>query len=130
MMDGNYAWALEKVLRFAPRAAIFKGMQKVIDYLRANQARFVRELCDYVRFPSVSAQPQHRDDMKACARNGSCSTQKASGLEAKLLPDGRPSDRHGQNAARRKLEAPAFCRLRTLRRSAGRAAGIVEVAAV
>jgi hypothetical protein len=50
-------------LRFVRRPAIFKGMQKVIDYLRTNQVRFVQELCDYVRFPSVSAQPQHRDDM-------------------------------------------------------------------
>src|SRR3954467_15340420 len=42
-------------------------MQAVIDFLKQNESRFVNELCDYVRFPSVSAQPQHRDDMKACA---------------------------------------------------------------
>jgi acetylornithine deacetylase/succinyl-diaminopimelate desuccinylase-like protein len=43
-------------------------MQKVIEYLRVNQPRFIQELCDYVRFPSVSAQPQHMKDMKACAQ--------------------------------------------------------------
>jgi acetylornithine deacetylase/succinyl-diaminopimelate desuccinylase-like protein len=43
-------------------------MQGVIDYLSKNEARFVSELCDYVRFPSVSAQPQHRSDVQACAR--------------------------------------------------------------
>ena len=42
-------------------------MQGVIDYLKQNESRFVSELCEYVRFPSVSAQPQHRSDMQACA---------------------------------------------------------------
>ncbi|HWC59967.1 MAG TPA: M20/M25/M40 family metallo-hydrolase, partial [Verrucomicrobiae bacterium] len=42
-------------------------MQAVIDFLKQNESRFVNELCDYVRFPSVSAQPNHRDDMKTCA---------------------------------------------------------------
>lgn len=42
-------------------------MQAVLDYLAKNQPRFVRELCDYVRFPSVSAQPAHDRDMTACA---------------------------------------------------------------
>jgi acetylornithine deacetylase/succinyl-diaminopimelate desuccinylase-like protein len=42
-------------------------MQKVLDYLEQNQQRFVLELCDYLRFPSVSAQPQHKNDLHACA---------------------------------------------------------------
>jgi acetylornithine deacetylase/succinyl-diaminopimelate desuccinylase-like protein len=42
-------------------------MQVVLDYLKRNQARFVAELCDYLRFPSVSAQPQRKKDMHACA---------------------------------------------------------------
>jgi len=42
-------------------------MQSVIDYLKKNQARFVDELCEYVRFPSVSAQAGHRKDVQACA---------------------------------------------------------------
>jgi acetylornithine deacetylase/succinyl-diaminopimelate desuccinylase-like protein len=43
-------------------------MQAVLDYLQQNQDRFVQELCDYVRFPSVSAQPQHKADLEACAK--------------------------------------------------------------
>src|SRR5262245_4021817 len=43
-------------------------MQAVLDYLQKNQHRFVQELCDYVRFPSVSAQPQHKADLEACAK--------------------------------------------------------------
>ena len=43
-------------------------MQAVLDYLEKNNARFVRELCDYLRFPSVSAQPKHKQDLAACAQ--------------------------------------------------------------
>src|SRR5580698_3138544 len=42
-------------------------MKAVLDYLKHNQARFVTELCDYLRFASVSAQPQHKNDLQACA---------------------------------------------------------------
>lgn len=42
-------------------------MQSVINYLKKHQARFVEELSEYVRFPSVSAQPGHRKDMRTCA---------------------------------------------------------------
>ncbi len=42
-------------------------MQPVLNYLKQNQARFVAELCEFLRFPSVSAQPEHKDDMGACA---------------------------------------------------------------
>jgi acetylornithine deacetylase/succinyl-diaminopimelate desuccinylase-like protein len=60
-------------------------MQKVIEYLRANQSRFIQELADYLRFPSVSAQPQHGADMRACAKwlDQHCS---AIGLETKICP--------------------------------------------
>ena len=42
-------------------------MQGVLDYLKNNQKRFLAEFCDYLRFPSVSAQPQHKKDLHACA---------------------------------------------------------------
>lgn len=42
-------------------------MQQVLNYLDKNQGRFIEQLCEYVRFPSVSAQPQHRNDLAACA---------------------------------------------------------------
>src|SRR5580700_3320984 len=42
-------------------------MQAVLDYLKQNQARFLAEYCDYLRFASVSAQPQHKNDLQACA---------------------------------------------------------------
>jgi len=42
-------------------------MQPVLDYLAQHQQRFLQEFCDYLRFPSVSAQPQHKKDLHACA---------------------------------------------------------------
>jgi acetylornithine deacetylase/succinyl-diaminopimelate desuccinylase-like protein len=43
------------------------GMQVVLDYLKQHQSRFVSELCELLKFPSVSAQPQHKKDLRACA---------------------------------------------------------------
>ena len=42
-------------------------MQTVLDYLNQNQPRFLQEFCDYLRFPSVSAQAEHKKDLHACA---------------------------------------------------------------
>ena len=60
-------------------------MQPVLDYLAANEARFLRELCDYLRFPSVSAQPQHKPDLEKCARwiAAHC---RSLGLEVEVCP--------------------------------------------
>jgi acetylornithine deacetylase/succinyl-diaminopimelate desuccinylase-like protein len=60
-------------------------MQAVLDYLKQHEPRFVRELCEYVRFPSVSAQPEHREDVAACANwlREHCQNL---GLETELCP--------------------------------------------
>ncbi len=60
-------------------------MQVALDYLAQNQKRFVAELCELVRFPSVSAQPQHKLDLLACAE-WLLSHCHLIGLEAKLCP--------------------------------------------
>ncbi|MBX3327257.1 MAG: dipeptidase [Nitrospira sp.] len=36
-------------------------------YCRRHKARFLMELKSFIRFPSVSAQPEHADDLKRCA---------------------------------------------------------------
>src|SRR6266567_7265120 len=60
-------------------------MQAVLEYLKRNESRFIDELCEYVRFPSVSAQPQHRQDLHACAEWVVRHCQRI-GLEARLCP--------------------------------------------
>ena len=42
-------------------------MQSVYTYFNSNRLRFVKELCDYVRFPSVSADVARKPDVVACA---------------------------------------------------------------
>jgi acetylornithine deacetylase/succinyl-diaminopimelate desuccinylase-like protein len=60
-------------------------MQVVLDYLKHNQTRFVAELCELLRFPSVSAQPQHKKDLLACAE-WLVKHCRAIGLDAKICP--------------------------------------------
>lgn len=60
-------------------------MEKIISYLRENESRFVRDLCEYLQFPSVSAQLHHRDDLAGCAA-WLLDYCKKMGLEAKLCP--------------------------------------------
>lgn len=60
-------------------------MQVVLDYLKQNQNRFVAELCELLRFPSVSAQPQYKKNLRACAE-WLVQHCRAIGLEAKLCP--------------------------------------------
>ena len=65
-------------------------MEFVLNYLKRNRTRFVDELCSYVRFASVSAQPRHGKDMIECA-TWLVKHCKQIGLEARLCPtDGHP----------------------------------------
>jgi acetylornithine deacetylase/succinyl-diaminopimelate desuccinylase-like protein len=60
-------------------------MQAVFKYLEDNKERFLRDFCEYLRFPSISAQPQHKGDMNACAEWLVEHCRKI-GLNAKLIP--------------------------------------------
>ena len=40
---------------------------RAIDYARSHRCRFLGELKDFIRFPTVSAQPKHAGDMRRCA---------------------------------------------------------------
>ncbi|HEX8723273.1 MAG TPA: dipeptidase [Pyrinomonadaceae bacterium] len=41
--------------------------RRVAEYIKANSRRFVSELKEFIRFASVSAQPQHAADVRRCA---------------------------------------------------------------
>src|SRR6185503_2719096 len=65
-------------------------MQAGLYYLKKNEKRFISDLCDYVRFPSVSAQSIHKKDLAACAQ-WLVQRCRRIGLETKLCPtDGNP----------------------------------------
>jgi len=88
----------------------------LLDYLKRNQARFVAELCDYLRFPSVSAQPQHKKDMHACAE-WLVKHARRIGLQARLCPTAGhpivvaktpPASKRGGTGRTRKPRRPRF----------------------
>jgi len=81
-------------------------MQKVLDYLAQNQQRFLLEFCDYLRFPSVSAQPQHKNDVQACA-DWLAAHCRAIGMDAKLVATG------GHPVVLAKTPAPSATRKRS-----------------
>ena len=43
-------------------------MKQLKKYIDANRQRFIDELVEYLRFPTVSAQSAHKKDMTDCAR--------------------------------------------------------------
>ena len=58
------------------------------DYLNKNRSRFILELCDFIRIPSVSADPGHKDDVVAAA-GWVASRLRAAGAEnVSVMPTG------------------------------------------
>jgi acetylornithine deacetylase/succinyl-diaminopimelate desuccinylase-like protein len=60
-------------------------VQSVLEYLHQNEQRSIEQLCEYVRFPSISAQLNHKQDLQACAEwvVNHC---REIGLDARLCP--------------------------------------------
>jgi acetylornithine deacetylase/succinyl-diaminopimelate desuccinylase-like protein len=72
MMDSILAKPYPRRFLFAIVAETVEGgrhspMKAVLAYLKANQPRFIAELSELLRFPSISAQPQHKRDLQTCA---------------------------------------------------------------
>lgn len=44
-------------------------MRKIKDYIANNEARFLEELFELIRIPSISAKAEHRGDMQRCAEH-------------------------------------------------------------
>ena len=42
-------------------------MNNVIDFINTNRDRYIRELTEYLAIPSISALPQHKDDVRKAA---------------------------------------------------------------
>jgi acetylornithine deacetylase/succinyl-diaminopimelate desuccinylase-like protein len=65
-------------------------LSPILDFLKQNEQRSIEQLCEYIRFPSISAQAQHKPDLQACAEwlVNHC---REIGLETKLCPtEGHP----------------------------------------
>jgi acetylornithine deacetylase/succinyl-diaminopimelate desuccinylase-like protein len=59
-------------------------MDKVLRYLKEHKKRFIQELIEYVKIPSVSAQEPHRPDMRKAADWIAARARKA-GLDARIF---------------------------------------------
>ena len=74
--------------------SIFKTnqpMDKVKNYIEANKERFVEELFEVLRIPSISAQSEHKPDMLRCAEHLAASLKKAGADRAEVMPtEGNP----------------------------------------
>jgi acetylornithine deacetylase/succinyl-diaminopimelate desuccinylase-like protein len=66
-------------------------MQAWKNYQEKNKDRFLNELLELLRIPSVSARSEHKDDMKKCAEAVKASLLQAGATKAEIYPtDGHP----------------------------------------
>ena len=66
-------------------------MEKVQSYIDANKERFLNELFDLLRIPSISAQSEHKGDMVKCAEWLAAALVQAGADRAEVMPtDGNP----------------------------------------
>lgn len=66
-------------------------MDQVKHYVEANKDRFVSELFDLLRIPSISAQSEHRPDMQRCAEFLAAKLVEAGADRAEVMPtEGNP----------------------------------------
>ena len=69
-------------------------MDKAKVYIKENKERFISELFDLLRIPSISAQSEHKPDMQRCAEFLAAALAKAGADRADVLPtEGNPVDR-------------------------------------
>jgi acetylornithine deacetylase/succinyl-diaminopimelate desuccinylase-like protein len=73
-----------------------ESVRRPLFYARANRSRFLKELKEFVRFPSVSVEPQHAGDVKKCALWLAEHLSKIGPARAQLIPTGRHPIVYGQ----------------------------------
>ena len=61
-------------------------MDKVQTYINDNKERFVSELFDLLRIPSISAQSEHKEDMIRCAEHLAVALMNAGADRAEVMP--------------------------------------------
>lgn len=61
-------------------------MNSIKDYIAQNESKMLEDLFSLIRIPSISAQPEHHDDMLACAQRWSQLLLEAGADEAIVMP--------------------------------------------
>lgn len=66
-------------------------MEKALNYIENNKERFLSELFELLRIPSISAQSEHKPDMQRCAEWLAAALVKAGADHAEVMPtEGNP----------------------------------------
>lgn len=66
-------------------------MNEIQQYIADNEPRLLEDLFSLIRIPSISAKPEHHDDMSACAQRWAQLLLEAGADEALVMPsDGNP----------------------------------------
>lgn len=66
-------------------------MEKVISYINSNENRYIEELKEFLRIPSISTLEEHKSDMQRCAEFVAGKLQDAGLNNVKIYPtDGHP----------------------------------------
>ena len=66
-------------------------MESVQAYIESNKDRFLEELFELLRIPSISADPTYREDVRRAADYLADSLRKAGADEVEVVPtDGHP----------------------------------------
>lgn len=80
---------------------------EIKQYIKENESRFLEELFSLIRIPSISALPQHKDDMLACAERWRQLLLEAGADEAMIMRF------TGQSACLRRKACQSRCTDRT-----------------
>ena len=88
-------------------------MNQLKKYIDANRQRFIDELIEYLRFPSVSAQSAHKKDMADCAR-WLAGHAKSFGLKSRVHRTGGHPIVTAATPRRRNSAKPAIDKIRML----------------
>ena len=66
-------------------------MDKAKDYIKTHKDRFISELFDLLRIPSISAESEHKPDMQRCAEFLAAALVKAGADRGEVIPtEGNP----------------------------------------
>ena len=93
-------------------------------YIAENESGMLEELFSLIRIPSISAKPEHHDDMLACAERWAQLLLAAGADEALVMPSAGNPIVFGQKIVDPKSQNRID--IRTLRRNARRTAGTLE----
>ena len=91
-------------------------------YIAENEPKMLEDLFSLIRIPSISAKPEHHDDMLACAERWAQLLLEAGADEALVMPSAGNPIVFGQ----KRPESQNRTYIRTLRCDARRTAGALE----